>query len=228
MLLEPEPVARLVADPAEDPRGVVDERQVVEDAEQARLEVGPPAEGVDQPPEVGGLQRRRHRIDREVAAEEVLAQAGALDRRQRRGRVVELGARRHDVDARIVPVRHDCGAEPLVRRGAAVERVGERPRELDRVALDRDVDVEALLAEQDVPHRAADEVDALRAVAERRDGLEQRAEALEAGELVREALGRLVACRLDPFERAQQVGASHDADERAVAEHRDAPVLQRS
>ena len=48
-----------------------------------------------------------------------------------------------------------CGAH------AAAELVGERLRERDRVALDRDVDVEAPLAEQDVAHGAADEVDAL-------------------------------------------------------------------
>ena len=49
-----------------------------------------------------------------------------------------------------------------MRCRAPVEHLRERVRERDRVALDGDVDVEALLAEQDVADRAADEVDAVR------------------------------------------------------------------
>ena len=150
VLLEAEPVARLVADAAEDPRRVVDEREVVEDAKHAGLEIRATAVRVDQSPEVVGAERCGHGVDREVAPEEVLAQPRALDRGQRARRVVELGARRDDVDALAVAVRDDRRAEPLVRRRAAAERSRERVGERDRVALDGDVDVEALLAEQEV------------------------------------------------------------------------------
>ena len=58
VLVHPEAVAVLVADRAEDPRRVVDEREVVQDADPPRLEVAPPAEGVDEPSEVVALAAR--------------------------------------------------------------------------------------------------------------------------------------------------------------------------
>src|SRR5262245_31932440 len=51
VLVETEAMTSLVADSAEDPRRVVDERQVVEYAEDARLEIGAAAEGIDEPAE---------------------------------------------------------------------------------------------------------------------------------------------------------------------------------
>ena len=55
VLLQPQAVPRLVADGAKDPRRVVDEREVVQHPEQPGGEVGPAAERVDEPTEVGGL-----------------------------------------------------------------------------------------------------------------------------------------------------------------------------
>jgi hypothetical protein len=52
VVLEAEAVPRLVPNAPEDPRGVVDEREVVEDAERAGVEVGAPAVRVDEPAEV--------------------------------------------------------------------------------------------------------------------------------------------------------------------------------
>jgi hypothetical protein len=45
VILEAKSVARLVADAAEDPRRIVDERQVVQDAEHSGLEVERPPNG---------------------------------------------------------------------------------------------------------------------------------------------------------------------------------------
>ena len=78
-----------------------------------------------------------------------------------------------------VAVEHDRGAELLVRAHAPAERVGKRLRERDGVALDRDVHVEALLAEQDVAHGAADEVDALERLRHGGDRVEDRLQPLE-------------------------------------------------
>ena len=191
VLLEAEPVPRLVADAAEDPRRVVDEREVVEDAQDACLEIGATAVRIDEAAEVVGAERRGHRVDREVAPEEVLAQARALDGRQRARRVVELRPRRDDVDALAVAVRHDRRPEPPMRRRASAEGLRERVRERDRVALDGDVDVEALLAEEDVADRAADEVDALRPIAEARDRVGDALQARARAKLVGDALRRL-------------------------------------
>src|SRR5205814_215337 len=156
----------------EDAGRVVDEREVVEYADPARVEVHPTPEGIDEPAVVLALQRHGHRVDREVAAKEVLADRRVLDRRQRGRGVVELGAGGHDVDTLAVPVDDDRGAELLVRTYAAAQRVGERLCERNRVALDRDIDVEAALSEEDVPHSPADEIHALEVAAQGGDGLE--------------------------------------------------------
>ena len=116
VVLEAKPMARLVADAAEDPRRVVDEREVVEDAQHACVEIRPAAVRIDEASEVVDAEGGRHGVDREVASEEILAQTGALDHGQRSRRVVELGARRDDVDPLVVSVRHDRRAEPLVGR----------------------------------------------------------------------------------------------------------------
>ena len=73
-----------------------------------------------------------------------------------------------------VAVGDDRGPELLVWGRAPAEHLGERVRERDRVSLDCDVDVEALLSEQYVSDRAADKVDAVRAVPERRDRVDNR------------------------------------------------------
>ena len=224
VLVHAEPVPVLVPDRAKDPRRVVDEREVVQDADHAGVEVGPAAERVDEPPEVVALERDRHRVDREVAPEEVLADRRVLDGRERRRRVVELGPRRHDVDAAAVAVEHDRCAELRVRPHAAVERFCERLRELDGVALDGDVDVEALLAEKDVADRPADEVDALVALADGRDRLERGREVLQALELAEQVRAALFLPLLACPESREHVAPRDDADDLLPLQHRDATL----
>ena len=177
--LEPQPVAALVPDRAEDPRRVVDEREVVEDAQRAPLEVAAAAERIDEAAEILRRERDGHRVQREVAPEEILADRRTLDRRERRRRVVELRAGRDEIDALAVAVRDRGRAELLMRANVAAERLREQVAERDGITLDRDVDVEPGLAEQDVAHGAADEVDALGPLAERGDRLRDRREPLE-------------------------------------------------
>ncbi len=225
VLVEAEPVPRLVADAAEDPRRVVDERQVVQHAQQACLQVGAAAERIDEASEVVRGERRGHRVDREVAPEEVLAQARPLDGRERTGRIVELGPGRDDVDALAVAVRHDRRPELPVRRRATPEGSRKCVRELDRVALDGDVDVEALLAEEDVPNRPAHEVDAVGAIRESTDRLEHCRQPRRRAKLAGDARGGLCRRRRRSLELAEQVRPADDSDERVVAEHRDATVI---
>ena len=161
VVVHAEAVAVLVADRAEDPSRVVDERAVVQDPDALRLEVGAAAERVDELADRVAFQRHRHCVDREVAAVEVLVDRPGLDRGEHSGRVVRLAAGRDDVDPSVVAVEDDGGAERAVRPDAPVELLGELVRQGDRVALDDDVEVKARLAEQDVANRAADEVDAV-------------------------------------------------------------------
>src|SRR3989304_4399978 len=74
---------------------------------------------------------------------------------------------------------HERGPDLPVRHAPSAERLRERTAERDPLPLDRDVEVEALLAEEDVPDGAAHEVDAVERLA---DGLDRLEHALEAGE----------------------------------------------
>ena len=98
-----------------------------------------------------------------------------------------------------------------------MQRAGERPGERDPVALDGDVDVEALLAEQDVAYGAADEVDALEGLA---DGLDRLEDAARAPGARAAASASQPPARRRPrrglAERAQEVAAGHDADHLAA------------
>ena len=182
VLVHAEPVAVLVPDRAEDPRRIVDERAVVQHADSPRLEVDAAFERVEELPSIVAFQGDGHRVDREVAPEEVISQRSVLDARQRSRRMVGLGARGRDVHPLVGAVENDGGAEFRVRLHAPVEGFGEGPGERDRIALDRDVDVEARLAEQDVPNGAADEEDPFVGLAHGGDRVEDRLQVLGRGE----------------------------------------------
>ena len=67
LVVHAEAVAVFVADRAQDPRRIVDERAVVEDADSTGLEVAATFERIDQEARLG-LEGHGHRVDREVAA----------------------------------------------------------------------------------------------------------------------------------------------------------------
>ena len=108
-----------------------------------------------------------------------------------------------------------------MRSRTAAEGAGERLPERDAVRLDRDVDVEAVLIEQDVTDASADQVDTLDVLGERLDGFEH---GLELGQLPE---GRREVSRVGCIglllgalaERTEQIAACHDADHVAVAHH---------
>ena len=110
-------------------------------------------------------------------------------------------------------------------RCTPAERLGERVGECDRVALDGDVDVEALFAEEDVADRAADEVDPVGALAQLRDRIGDLAEARTRPKLLGDALHDFGKLRRNALERAKKIGAADHADQLVVAEHGDAAVL---
>ncbi len=149
-----------------------------------------PPNGSTRRPRSPRRERCGHRVDREVAAKEVLAKPGSFHRGKRTRRVVELRARGHDVDPLAVAVGDDRGPELLMRRCAAVQHLREGVGERDRIALHGDVDVEALLAEQDVANRASDEIDALCALAQSPDRVDDCAETSAREQLLRDARRR--------------------------------------
>ncbi len=159
-LVHPEAVAVLVPDRPEDARRVVFERALVEHTDRPGHQIALTVEGVDESTEVGRIQGCGDRVDREVAAGEIRVEAGEFDDRQRGRSGIRLAAGGDNVDLPAVAVADDCRSERTMGDDRALEGRGQTSSELDPVALDGDVDVEALLAEQDVAHRSADEVDA--------------------------------------------------------------------
>ena len=129
----------------------------MQDPQQAGLEVGAAAVGVDQPRLAA--QRDRHRVDREVAAGEVgLDRLGrARPRGSAPGLRVGLGAGGGDVDLVAVEARPWRCAKRSCSTASAPSARGERRG----VALDDEVEVGAPAAEQQVAHGAADQVDGL-------------------------------------------------------------------
>ena len=91
----------------------------------------------------------RDRVDGEVAAREVLGDRRAeLDLRQRTRLLVALAPRGGEVD----DAARGRGAEALVQQ----RLLPQQPRHLGGVALDHQVEVARVAAEQRVTHRAAD------------------------------------------------------------------------
>ena len=83
-------------------------------------------------------------------------------------------------------------------RRPTAEHSRERVGEGDRVALDRDVDVEALLSEQDVPDRSADDVDAVGEIRGARDRVDDGCEARYGAQLRCDAGRRLDGAGVAP------------------------------
>ncbi len=107
--------------------------------------------GVDQGR--GAVEWHRHRIDGEVTAGEVVGEVAVAHLRQRARGGIGLRPGAGEVHGEAVQA-YGRGAEALVDNGV----VGQAARDLDRVALDDDVHVDALLAAQQVTDGAADQM----------------------------------------------------------------------
>jgi hypothetical protein len=156
-----EPQPRGVAREPEQPRRVVAERVVVQHAERPGVEVLAGARSEDQLA-VGEMQGDR--VDREVAALQVLAQRRAeLDVRQRARPLVALPAGAGDVEDRVRRLnRH--GAEAIVHDRPPAQRLRHAPGDRHGIALDDEVELLRRAAQQHVAHGAADHVDGVLAL----------------------------------------------------------------
>jgi hypothetical protein len=171
----------------------------VQDAHELVFEMPASVPRID---EVPAWQLDRHRVDREVAATQVV-----FDRRRRRDvrkgcrRRVRLRARSRDIDVRPVAVVHDRGSETSVQCHVSPQPFGQGACERFGVADDGEVEVEARrMAEQQIAHGSTHEI----------RGARQR-----------------VQHRREPVERSQLVGKVHlengdrfDLDECAGRESR--------
>jgi hypothetical protein len=169
--LEAEPGG--VADCTQQPGRVVEEAAVVEHADRGHRHVGHAAAGVVEVADVVAGEPDRHRVDREVAAREVLGERRGRYPRQLAGRVVGLLPRAREV---VGPDRGHDGrrAEALVLPRLAPKPVGDRARGRASIALDGDVHVVRVGPAQEVAHGAADEIG-------RRKPLERRQQPLHSG-----------------------------------------------
>ena len=98
LVFEREAEAGRVAAGTQDACGVVDEAALVQDADETRVEVGPPAVGIDHVAKALRVERGRHRVDGEVPPRQVGGEVGRAHCGQRPGASVPLFSRRGEVD----------------------------------------------------------------------------------------------------------------------------------
>jgi hypothetical protein len=157
VLVHVEAEPRLVADGAQQPGRVIEERVGVKDAHDARLQIREAAIGVVQVPEVVAEQGDGHRVDREVAAAQVLVERGGLDVRQRPRLAVRLGARGGEVEDELRRP-HGRGPEALMLAHDAAQAIGQRPPDRARISLHGKVEVDRVRAAQQVADGPAHQV----------------------------------------------------------------------
>ena len=166
MLFESEIEPRLVAEGPKDSRRIVSKAPVVEDADQSRFQVGPAGQRIDD----GAEGRLRHvdrdGVDGEIAPRKVFLNGPRLDLGESAGPGVALGPGHRQVDRQRAGLKRG-GAEAAVRDDGAPDLIGDGASQSRHVgtALNRQVQVQGLVTQQEVAHRAADEVDALTALA---------------------------------------------------------------
>ena len=165
---------------------------------------------VDQPAEPLGRHVHRHRVDGEVAPVQVALDRGVLDHGERRRPLVVLGSRGgHPPAAR---GQHHRRAELLVHVHPAVQPGGQGAGGCDAVALDGDIDVERRLAEQDVAHGTAHQVDAVVALATSRTASHSPSSPGSATSRSPSSPGRHGRLRRPLAQRPPQVTAGDDSE----------------
>ena len=129
----------------------------MERADEAGVEVGEAAGGVEDFAGFGAAEAESEGVDGEVAAEEVVADRRRGDGGKSAGAGVRLGAGGDEVEVKTGDADGGC-EEGWVSDGATACRLGKLAGESHCVAFDRDVGVERGAFEEEVAERAADEI----------------------------------------------------------------------
>ena len=184
----------LQSDSPKDARGVLDKAQIVQYLEQPVPQVCPSAEVVHQCAPVPLAQGDGHSVDCEVPPAKVLLEGITLDRGQSGRVLVELPARRGNVN--LLPIGE--GDRPGVVAPvdcAAAARLVPCLDQLLRVAFHRNIDIGVLHAQQNVADRPPHEV------GPHPHGLRLRSNPVKQGErLLRKGLLHQVSNALHPEE----------------------------
>lgn len=98
MRFDPEPEAILVSEGAEDPGRIVDKTAVMQDAYESAADVALAAERVMNTALIGAAERNRDRIDRKVAATQVLVEPPEPDMGEKPWGRIRLGPGPGQVD----------------------------------------------------------------------------------------------------------------------------------
>jgi hypothetical protein len=125
----------------------------VEGSQPALAKVGEPAMRIHQRRLAG--DRERHRVDREVAAGEVVRDSRRADGREGAGPLVGLGTGRRQIDRR-APDAGRRRAEAVVHPRAGIEPPRER-KDRTGLGLDREVDVDPILPQDQITDSATDQ-----------------------------------------------------------------------
>jgi hypothetical protein len=126
----------------------------VQHADHAGAEVVESAVRVVQVTEIVSGQSHRHRIDREIAATEVVGQRRGLHERQRSRPLVDLAACSGHVEGQLAGL-HRGGPEPFVLARPAGESLGQGAGHRAGASLNRYVEVDRFRSTQQITYRAA-------------------------------------------------------------------------
>ena len=143
---------------AQRPRGVVAKGFFVQGAQNAALEIRSAAEGIDQAP----LWRdfHRDRVDREIAAPEILLDRGAEGNRGQSARVhVRLAPCCGHVEPASVGEGQDGGCESWMQLAGRAEPGGEALSKGGGIPVQDEVDVANFPAQEEIAHDAADQIE---------------------------------------------------------------------
>ena len=120
---------------------IFEERIVVQNAQDLGFDVGDSVEGIEQQSPRAGIERQRHGVDGEVAAAQVLVDGGRRDGRRLARLVVDLRARHVQLGPDIARHQQVKNAQVLVHPLYADASFFQLFLELERIALDAEVDV---------------------------------------------------------------------------------------
>jgi hypothetical protein len=155
-------VALLIADRAQHPCGIIHERAIMQHADKSALQVTLPAKRIKYIAGMYPVKAQTHRIDREIAAAQVIFNGRKLDRGQRSGMLIGFRASADQVQERQAVGRNrqipGCSFECSVAGKLSAQLFEQCLTQFDRVSLDHNVKIVHRTTQHQVTDKSAHEV----------------------------------------------------------------------
>ncbi len=151
--------ALLKSNRAKDPGRILDETQVVQNANGLILEIALTAEKIEQFPITRAIQGNSQGIDGKITAIKIMLNRGIFNSRQRARFQVIFNPGGGHVYLEPIGENNDRGAEFAVRADAAIMTAGIFGCQGNAVPFDNHIDIEILLPQQQITDKPADSKD---------------------------------------------------------------------